>query len=244
MRYKKELLIVLFFVGISFSLFFVIIQYFYNSSRNSLITEDTVDEIVSSSCITNDQASTINNQTSEFRKNIVKGAQFRTQFDVTYIDKAYGTNNGKPPDNEGVCTDHFWRALDYAGIDFQKLLFDDMTNHTNDYPLRIWNQSRPQKTIDFRRVPNIEAYLDKYAQKLTTEIVPCDFENLMQWQPGDILIFKIKGAGTLSDHIAIVSDKRDENGIPYLLHNYGSGEVERPSANWYRLVVGHYRLEL
>lgn len=208
-------------------------EYSGNSSYNSLE--------YSESCLTNEQINNLNTTTS-LNDKIISAAKERTTHDVTYTDKYYSANSGKPPDNEGVCTDLVWRALDGADIDIQELLYEDMLSDLNYYPLHIWGMESPDKLIDFRRVPNIEAYLKKYAISLTTKIKPCDYQNLLRWQPGDIVIFSLDGSGP-SDHIAIVSDSRDKDGIPKLIHNWGIGEIEDDGYGWLKKAVGHYRLK-
>lgn len=169
---------------------------------------------------------------------VLQSAQKRTNHSVTYIDKYYSENGGKPPDNEGVCTDLFWRALEGSGFDFQELLYQNMLLNTSKYPLGIWGMNSPNKSIDFRRVPNIEAYLQNHAEVLSIELIECEFDNLSQWQGGDIVIFNLDGIGP-SDHISIVSDKRNSQGVPYLIHNWGIGTVE--DENWFGEIKGHYR---
>ncbi|MBD3363292.1 DUF1287 domain-containing protein [Candidatus Dojkabacteria bacterium] len=169
---------------------------------------------------------------------IMESARERTSADVTYIDAYYSENEGKPLESEGVCTDLFWRAMEGAGFDFQEILYSDMKLEVSDYPLHIWNTNQVDKNIDFRRVPNIEAYLKKYANNLTIEIEECNFESISEWQPGDIVIFKLDGKGP-ADHIAIISNKRNNRGIPFLIHNWGIGTVE--DDNWFGEIVGHYR---
>lgn len=180
------------------------------------------------------------NDGKEDQTDILESARERTQHEVNYIDTYYSENEGKPPDDEGVCTDLFWRGLDGAGYDFQELLYQDMIINPEDYPLGIWGVPEPNRYIDFRRVPNIEAYLNKFAQSLTTKVEPCNYENLNEWQGGDIVIFMLDGIGP-SDHIAFVSDKRDRSGLPYLIHNYGFGTVEQPGLMNFGEIVGHYR---
>ena len=192
------------------------------------------------SCLSNNEVQEINN-VSKVQQDILVGAKERTSHSVLYISKYYSDNEGKPPDHEGVCTDLFWRALEPAQIDIQELIYQDMKKNEQEYPLSLWGMDAPDRGIDFRRVPNIEVYLKRYAKSLTLEVNECDFDNLKEWQPGDIVIFKLDRKGP-SDHIAIVSDKRESNGVPYLIHNYGVGEVERAGLTRFGEIVGHYRI--
>ncbi len=141
---------------------------------------------------------------------------------------------GYPPDNEGVCTDVIWRAFRDAGYDLKGMVDKDIRINPRAYP-RVGG--KPDPNIDFRRVPNLNVFFARHAQKLTTEIIPEDADNLALWQGGDIAVFKNP------DHIAILSDRRNSRGIPYLLHNDGPFAREGDDfMNWYmRGIVAHYR---
>ena len=46
-------------------------------------------------------------------------------------------------------------------------------------------------------------------------------------------------------HIVIISDKKDINGIPFLIHNHGFGTTENNLLlKWPAKISGHYRIEL
>ncbi|OPY57657.1 MAG: hypothetical protein A4E55_01503 [Pelotomaculum sp. PtaU1.Bin035] len=142
---------------------------------------------------------------------IVQGARKDLEAKPTYKNAYYA--GGYPPENEGVCTDVIWRALQNAGYDLKGMMDRDIQEHLSDYP-RV--EGAPEPNIDFRRVPNQEAFFKKYAEQLTIQIKPWDAENLKQWQGGDIVVF-----GPPYDHVGVVSDKRRADGIPLLIHNAG-----------------------
>ncbi|WP_446899788.1 DUF1287 domain-containing protein [Clostridium sp. LBM24168] len=97
-------------------------------------------------------------------------------------------------------------------------------------------QGKSDPNIDFRRVPNLYVYLKKYASSITTELKPNNIDNLKQWQPGDILTFDH------SEHIAIVSDKRTEDGIPYIIHSTSPYAREgNEIMQWMPKITGHFR---
>ena len=67
-----------------------------------------------------------------------------------------------------------------------------------------------------------------------------DINKRDQWQPGDIV--------TLGrSHIGVISDIRDRNGVPYLIHNNNqSGNREEDVLSLYALtdnINGHYRFD-
>ncbi|MDD4335132.1 MAG: DUF1287 domain-containing protein [Desulfotomaculaceae bacterium] len=142
---------------------------------------------------------------------IVQGARKDLEAKPTYKDAYYA--GGYPPENEGVCTDVIWRALQNAGYELKEMMDRDIQEHPEDYP-RV--DGAPEPNIDFRRVPNQESFFKKYAEQLTVEIRPWDAENLKQWQGGDIVVF-----GPPYDHVGVVSDKRRADGVPLLIHNAG-----------------------
>lgn len=136
---------------------------------------------------------------------------------------------GYPPEDEGVCTDLVWRAFKNAGYSLKDLVDEDIKNNVDLYE-RV--NGNPDPNIDFRRVANLKVFFDRNAVNLTLD--PYDIEN---WQAGDIVIFG-------PNHIGIISDKRNKEGIPYILHNAGQYNREEDGMiRWYknRGITGHYR---
>ena len=169
-------------------------------------------------------------------KNIVIGARSQigvvTKYDTSYYSTAY------PPADTGVCADVIWRAFQETGYDFKKMLDEDIRKNSSAYP----QNSLTDENINFRRVQNIRTYLERHAQSLTTEVKPGDKTNLSEWQGGDIVTFaQIKGGLW---HIAIISNKRQVDGIPLLIHNYGRGVKEDNFlTNWPTKITGHFRMK-
>ena len=139
---------------------------------------------------------------------IVEGARKEIENKTTYKSGYY--LGGFPPENEGVCTDVVWRAFKNAGYDLKSYMDEDIIENIEDYP-RVEN--KPDPNIDFRRVKNQYVFLKKYSNSLTTKVIPHDIDNLKQWQKGDIVVLK------KPDHIAVISDKRRKDGVPYVIHN-------------------------
>ena len=62
-----------------------------------------------------------------------------------------------------------------------------------------------------------------------------DIKEIEEWQPGDIVIFN-------ESHIGIISDKRNKNGTPYLIHNSAQPVREEDVLERYESeITGHYR---
>lgn len=166
------------------------------------------------------------------REAIVLGARKEAEKKVKYKSEYYV--GGYPPDNEGVCTDLVWRAFKDAGYNLKDMVDEDIRNHPGDYK-RI--EGKPDPNIDFRRVPNLYVYFKKYAQSITTELKPNNIDNLKEWQPGDILTFDNR------EHIAIVSDKRRADGVPYIIHNTPPYAREGDEIMyWMPKITGHFRI--
>lgn len=144
----------------------------------------------------------------------------RPSYKSVYYDGGY------PDDNYGVCSDVVAQALLNAGYDLQKLVHDDILAHPQDYDVE-----KPDDNIDFRRVRNLRVYLSHKAISLTTDV-----HEISQWQGGDIVVFE--------KHIGIVSDKRNNSGVAYVIHHNDPGQrsYEEDILERRRDIVGHYRI--
>ncbi len=141
-----------------------------------------------------------------------------------YKSKYYAS--GYPDDEYGVCTDVVAFGLKGAGYDLMELVNEDIKNNRNNY-----NIDTIDKNIDFRRVQNLKIYLENNSISLTTDVY--DIEN---WQGGDIVIF--------TNHIGIVSNNRNKNGVTFIIHH------ANPFQKYYEEdilesrddIIGHYRI--
>ena len=134
---------------------------------------------------------------------ILLGARMDAENHPTYDGRYWDT--GYPPDDIGVCTDVIWRAFKNAGYNLRAMVDNDIAiGNEEDYHIKY-----PDSNIDFRRVGNLEIFFKKYATNLTLDI-----NKIEEWQPGDIVVFD-------SRHIGIISDKRNRDGKPYVIHNSG-----------------------
>lgn len=160
---------------------------------------------------------------------ILLGARKDAENHPTYKSAYY--SGGYPPENEGVCTDVVWRAFKNAGYDLKNMIDEDIKNHTKDYPAV---NGKPDPNIDFRRVRNLKIYFKKICYTLTNDI-----KEIKEWQPGDIVIFG-------NSHIGIISDKRNKEGIPYLIHNAAQPLREEDALELWdnnTPITAHYRLK-
>ena len=110
------------------------------------------------------------------------------QSDILASARAYVATNlrygsayyagGWPDDGRGVCTDVVAYALLGAGYDIQMLLDADVRSNPSAYAIEV-----PDSNIDYRRVPNLLAWLQRNATSLT-----CDTSDIAAWQGGDIVV--------------------------------------------------------
>ena len=141
-----------------------------------------------------------------------------------YKSKYYAS--GYPDDEYGVCTDVVAFGLKGAGYDLMMLVNEDIKNNRDKYDIEFID-----KNIDFRRVNNLKIYFDNNAISLTTDIYEIE-----EWQGGDIVIF--------DGHIGIVSDKRNKNGVPFLIHHANPYQryYEEDALENRDDIIGHYRI--
>ncbi len=138
-----------------------------------------------------------------------------------YESKYY--EGGYPTDEYGACTDVIWRAFDGSGYNLKNMVDKDIAGNLEAYT----TIEEPDPNIDFRRVVNLKIFFDRKAVSL-----PTDFDNPQEWQPGDIVVFE--------SHIAICSDKRNKDGIPFIIHAGVKSAREKNEIRNYK-IVGHYR---
>ncbi len=141
-----------------------------------------------------------------------------------YKSKYYA--GGYPDDGYGVCTDVVAQGLLHAGYDLQQLVDEDIATHPDMYEVE-----KADPNIDFRRVRNLLVYFKNHAISLTTDISQID-----EWQGGDIIVFK--------KHIGIVSDMRNRNGVPFIIHhaNPYQKHYEEDILENRQDIVGHFRI--
>ena len=153
------------------------------------------------------------------------------EYDSAYVGLAYP--GGDVPEERGVCTDVVIRALRLLDFDLQKEVHEDMKRNFAAYP-KYWGLKRPDKNIDHRRVPNLQTFFKRRGWGLPVS------RNAADYKPGD-LVTCLVGDGL--PHIMIVSDRRNEEGIPLVIHNIGVGTEEEDCLFTFPL-TGHYRVRL
>jgi uncharacterized protein YijF (DUF1287 family) len=156
----------------------------------------------------------------------------RTLWDNSYYQGGY------PPNGRGNDADVIWRAFAAAGYNLKGMVDADIQEHPAWYSKVI---KKPDPNIDFRKVAVLDAFFQHHAAMLPVAkfnpVKPGDPANLIQWQPGDIVVF-----GDPPDHIAIISDRRAEDGVPLVIHNAGPWATEGDYLlRWQSKILHHFR---
>ena len=141
-----------------------------------------------------------------------------------YKSKYYA--GGYPDDGYGVCTDVVAQGFLHAGYDLRELVDADIAGHPE-----LYDVTKADPNIDFRRVRNLLVYFQNHAISLTTDLM-----QINEWQGGDVIVFK--------KHIGIVSDKRNKNGVPFVIHHTNPYQwyYEEDILENRNDIVGHFRI--
>ena len=166
-------------------------------------------------------------------RTIIDTSRERISLNETY-DPSYYTipyPGGDVANDRGVCTDVVIRAYRHLGIDFQKLIHEDMRRDFSAYP-RLWGNKSTDRNIDHRRVPNIETFLTRNGASLPIS------DRVADYRAGDLVTWRLTGG---LPHIGIVSDRKaPRSDRPLILHNIGAGTAEDDILFTYP-IVGHFR---
>ncbi len=155
---------------------------------------------------------------------ILQSALHYTETHPKYKSRYY--EGGYPNDGCGVCTDLVAAALKGAGFDLRDLVDQDIRQHPDRYDVKA-----PDPNIDYRRVNNLRVWFQNNTISCTLDV-----QDIEGWQGGDIVIFR--------KHIGIISDRRNEQGIPYVIHHNSPHQrcYEEDILGTRKDIVGHYRI--
>lgn len=204
-------------------------------SSCTLKSQEGTDFAVFSSDETTIKKDTINDDVSEFRKNLSQKAFSIIDASVRYTPDYISINypNGDVPAKTGVCTDVVIRSYRKLGIDLQKEVHEDMRANFSIYP-KNWGATKTDTNIDHRRVPNLETFFSRKGKKLTVT------QNADDYKTGAIVTWMINDK---LPHIGIVTNKLSKDGKRRLIvHNVGGGQVLEDCLFKYT-IVGHFVYE-
>lgn len=149
-------------------------------------------------------------------KKTVLNADSYTAAAEGYISIAYP--NGDVPRTMGVCTDVIIRSVRNAGLDLQKALHEDIAKARRAYPMVKGNGD---PSIDQRRVGTLLPYFKRHWEQHTKSFDdPND-----PLRPGDVILMDTFPSREGPDHIGILSDRVDDQGLPLVINNWTDGTV-------------------
>lgn len=153
-------------------------------------------------------------------------------YDPAYYNIRYP--GGDVPASKGVAADLLIRCYRKLGIDLQEEIHEDMEGYFRLYP-QLWAATAPDRSIDHRRVPNLQRFFSRKGETLPATPDPA------QYKVGDIVIWALPNAET---HIGIVvpSAPGDANSsAPWVVHHPSGGGVKWEKALFDHQILGHFR---
>jgi len=153
---------------------------------------------------------------TDIQKKIVIKLMELIDSDITWGYNTY-PDTGYPSDNVWISTDVISMVLKDLGYDLMELINKDMIDHSEDYPLDIKNRKTPIKYLDFRDVFFQEQFFKRNALELDKQYVPDNNDNVIQWQPGDIVYFQFDPNNPYQDYGGFISSRTNDQGVPLVI---------------------------
>lgn len=169
-----------------------------------------------------------------------------TLLEILDEDIEYGyevfPDSGYPTNNIWISTDVISIVLKEAGFDLMELIYEDMSEHREDYPMDIKGRDEAIKYIDFRDVFFQEQFFKRNAFELPVEYNNEDPNNNILWQPGDIIFFQFDPDNPYKDLGGFVSSRKNQQGVPLVIMISAEfGTVKEVDVLQEYNIVGHYR---
>ncbi len=213
------------------------------SPSGELTLEEAVETIDTAA---EETAEEVTVETTAFELNDTQKAIVLSMMELLEEDIEYGyvvyPETGYPTENIWISTDVISMVLNDVGYDLMELIYEDMQAHKEDYPMDIKNRSEPIKYIDFRDVFFQEQFFKRNALELENYFNPNSKDNLIQWQPGDIVYFQFDPDNPYQDLGGFISSRTNDEGVPLVImisKEFGSvSEVDKLQEY---IVVGHFR---
>ncbi len=126
---------------------------------------------------------------------------------------------GDVPRDRGVCTDVVIRSMRNAGLDLQQEVHRDIVKHPKAYPMV--KKKGGDTNIDHRRVKTILPYFVRHVEAHTAALDDPDDP----LRPGDIIFMDTFPERKGPDHIGVLSDTRNDQGLPLVINSWTDGYV-------------------
>lgn len=179
---------------------------------------------------------------SDIQRDIVLKALELLDEDIKYGYDVF-PDTGYPSSNVWISTDVISVTLRDCGYDLMELIYEDMNEHKEDYPMDIKGRKTAIKYIDFRNVFFQEQFFKRNA--LTTLPLEYDKENENNnflWQAGDIVYFQFDENNPHMDLGGFISPNKNNDGIPLVIMiSKELGNVREVDKLLEYKIVGHFR---
>ncbi len=148
---------------------------------------------------------------------------------------------GDLSDYLGAAPDLIVRCLRAVGLDLQQMIHIDRAAHPRRYPLHLWANTRPDRSIDHRRLANLHVFARTFAKVLPTVVDTA--QKRAAFHPGDIIFWTSTAGGAHPTLAGIVSDRRDADGTPLVTTLVSAERVmndDHRLTDW--TITGHFRV--
>jgi uncharacterized protein YijF (DUF1287 family) len=205
--------------------------------NNALATTEEFSDI-SESTLSNESGAF---ELSEEQKKIVLRLMKLLEEDIEYKYQFYA-ETGYPDDKYWISTDVISVVLNDCGYDLMELIYKDMSEHVDAYPMDLKGSKTPDKKSDFRVVYFQQKFFQRNALELPTDFEPSDPANILQWQPGDIVYFTVDEENPGKDVAGMISNHNSPEGIPLVIMiTKETGKITETNALTEMKASGHYR---
>ena len=178
---------------------------------------------------------------TDIQKKIVLKALELLDKDIKYGYEVF-PDAGYPTSNVWISTDVISVTLKDCGYDLMELIYKDMNEHKEDYPMDIKGRKTPIKYIDFRDVFFQEKFFNRNALELTVEYDINDENISLLWQAGDIVYFQFDENNPYADLGGLISSHTNDDGIPLVIMISSEfGKVSEVDKLLEYKIVGHFR---
>lgn len=178
---------------------------------------------------------------TDIQKQIVLRLLDLIEEDIVYGYETF-PDTGYPSNNVWISTDVISMVLNDVGYDLMEMIFKDMSEHKEDYPMDIKGRNEAIKYIDFRDVFFQEQFFRRNALELPVEFNVDDPNNSVLWQPGDILYFQFDPDNPYKDLGGFVSPRNNDDGVPLVIMISAElGSISEVDVLDEYTIVGHYR---
>lgn len=178
---------------------------------------------------------------TDIQKKIVLKALELLDKDIKYGYEVF-PDAGYPSSNVWISTDVISVTLRDCGYDLMELIYEDMNEHKEAYPIDIKGRKTPIKYIDFRVVFFQEKFFQRNALELTVEYDINDENISSLWQAGDIVYFQFDENDPDKDLGGFISPHKNNEGVPFVIMISSEfGKVSEVDKLLEYKIVGHYR---